>query len=109
MIHDPTHLRAAQCDDRNHRGKIMKDLAQKLRDRHYELRESYRHKMNEACDRAQVAAYNDHMDECSIKSTESERYREAFHALNLMEEAIDDVYERALALGPDAAAEESAA
>lgn len=47
------------------------------------IREEYRHKMNVAADRAQQHAAIGEIDEVSISSTESERYREAFSAINL--------------------------
>lgn len=46
------------------------------------IREEYRQKMNAAGNRAQCAAAIDDMAEASVASTESERYREAFHAMN---------------------------
>lgn len=46
------------------------------------LRDQHRRKMNAAADRAQRHAAVDEMDEVSISSTESERHREAFAALN---------------------------
>lgn len=46
------------------------------------LRDEYRTKMNRCAEAAQKAAATEDMDECSRQSTESERNREAFHALN---------------------------
>ena len=53
-----------------------------LREALGKLREEYRRKMNNACDMAQQAAQTEEMDKVSLYSTESERNREAFHALN---------------------------
>jgi phage shock protein A len=53
------------------------------------IRENYRRLMNKATDRAQTAAANEDMDECSKSSTEAERYREVFHALNQMQPIIE--------------------
>jgi len=46
------------------------------------LREQHRRKMNAAGDRAERMAAEGEMGEVSISSTESERHREAFQALN---------------------------
>ena len=46
------------------------------------LREQHRRKMNAAADRAERMAAEGEMGEVSISSTESERHREAFMALN---------------------------
>jgi len=46
------------------------------------LRNEYRKKMNDAAEQAQIHAAADEMDKVSLYSTESERAREAFHALN---------------------------
>jgi hypothetical protein len=53
------------------------------------LREEYRRKMNAASDKAQHHAAIDEMDEVSRSSTESERYREAFYALNRAIDIVD--------------------
>jgi hypothetical protein len=53
------------------------------------LREEYRQKMNRSADAAAVAAQKEEMDIVSVCSTESERYREAFHALNRAIQLID--------------------
>jgi len=54
-----------------------------------ELRNEYRIKMNRSAEAASVAAQKDEMDTVSICSTESERYREAFHAINRAIQIID--------------------
>lgn len=46
------------------------------------LRGEYRDKMNRSAEAAQVAAQTEDMHVVSMCSTDSERYREAFHALN---------------------------
>lgn len=46
------------------------------------LREEYRRKMNAAADKAERHAAIGEMGWVSVASTESERYREAFSALN---------------------------
>jgi hypothetical protein len=46
------------------------------------LRDEYRRRMNAAASSAQEAAATDEMDKVSEFSTDSERMREAFHALN---------------------------
>jgi hypothetical protein len=62
-----------------------------------ELRETYRRKMNKASDQAEKKAAEGDMAEVSISSTESERYREAFAALNqaikIVDEELDDLNE----------------
>ena len=62
--------------------RTYETLDKALYERLNALRDEYRQKMNGAGDRAQRAAAIDDMAEASIASTESERYREAFHALN---------------------------
>ncbi len=54
-----------------------------------ELRNEYRLKMNRSADAAQAAAQTEEMDLVSLHSTESERYREAFHALNRAISIVD--------------------
>ncbi len=54
-----------------------------------DLRNEYRVKMNISADAAQVAAQTEEMDKVSLYSTESERYREAFHALNRAIQIVD--------------------
>jgi hypothetical protein len=56
-----------------------------------ELRNEYRIKMNKSSDAAQIAAQSEEMDIVSLHSTESERYREAFHALNRAIKIIDGI------------------
>jgi len=46
------------------------------------LRDEYRAGMNKAADEAQRYAQEEDMEKVSLFSTESERKREAFHALN---------------------------
>lgn len=53
------------------------------------LRDEYRGRMNRLADKALAAAAVEDMDECSRSSTESERNREAFHALNRAIEIVD--------------------
>lgn len=57
---------------------ISDDLYAKLN----ALREQHRGKMNSASDRAERMAAIGEMGEVSISSTESERHREAFQAMN---------------------------
>jgi hypothetical protein len=58
------------------------------------LRGEYRKRMNDASDAAVSASGDGEMDKVSLFSTESERMREAFNALNrairLVEEAFSD-------------------
>jgi len=54
------------------------------------LRAEYRGKMNKATDEAQKAAQSEEMDKVSLYSTESERYREAFHAMNRAIQLLDE-------------------
>lgn len=55
-----------------------------------ELRNEYRMKMNRSADAAQEAAQKEEMQIVSMCSTDSERYREAFHALNRAFQIIDN-------------------
>jgi hypothetical protein len=55
-----------------------KEIEEKFR----AIRNEYRIKMNTAEQMTQAAAGNDDMRTCSEHSLSSERYREAFHALN---------------------------
>ncbi|MHB1310524.1 MAG: hypothetical protein ACYC3L_00810 [Gemmatimonadaceae bacterium] len=54
------------------------------------LRDEYRRKMNAAADKAQEFAATEEMDNVSIFSTESERMREAFMALNRAIKLVHD-------------------
>ena len=54
------------------------------------LRDEYRRKMNAAADKAQEFAAADEMDNVSMFSTESERMREAFMALNRAIKIVND-------------------
>lgn len=54
------------------------------------LRDEYRGKMNRSADAAQVAAQKEEMHVVSMCSTDSERYREAFVALNRAIQIIDN-------------------
>lgn len=55
------------------------------------LREGHRRKMNAAADRAEMAASIGEMGEVSVNSTESERHREAFVALNVAIGIFDEM------------------
>lgn len=54
-----------------------------------DLREEYRNKMNRSAEAAQTAAQTEQMHIVSMCSTDSERYREAFHALNRAIQMLD--------------------
>ena len=54
------------------------------------LRDEYRRKMNAAADKAQEFAGAEEMDNVSMFSTESERMREAFMALNRAIKIVHD-------------------
>lgn len=62
---------------------------EKVRDQLGELREEYRQAMNKAAAEAQRFASEDEMDRVSEFSTESERKREAFVALNRAIKIVD--------------------
>lgn len=66
----------------------MKEFA--LHERISALREEYRCKMNAAADKAQVAAAEDRMVDVSEHSSESERMREAFVALNRVMQIVEE-------------------
>jgi hypothetical protein len=53
------------------------------------IREEYRRKMNAAADIAERKAAAGEMDEVSISSTESERHRAAFEAMNRAIKAVE--------------------
>lgn len=55
-----------------------------------DLRNEYRLKMNRSAEAAQEAAQKEEMHVVSMCSTDSERYREAFHALNRAIQMIDE-------------------
>ena len=57
------------------------------------LRDEYRKNMNSAADAATDAAAREEMGEVSVYSTESERMREAFHALNLAIQIVETFFE----------------
>ena len=54
------------------------------------LRDEYRKSMNDAASKAQAHASLDEMDRVSEYSTESERSREAFHAMNRAIKIVED-------------------
>jgi hypothetical protein len=56
------------------------------------LREQYRQQMNAAADKAQQFAATEEMDRVSEFSTESERKREAFMALNQAIKIVDTAF-----------------
>lgn len=57
-----------------------------------ELREKYRREMNGAAERAQQFGATDEMDRVSEFSSESERKREAFAALNQAIKIVDAAF-----------------
>jgi vacuolar-type H+-ATPase subunit D/Vma8 len=57
-----------------------------------ELREKYRQQMNAAADKAQQFAATEEMDRVSEFSSESERKREAFMALNQAIKIVDSAF-----------------
>lgn len=57
-----------------------------------ELREKYRQQMNAAAEKAQRFAAADEMDRVSEFSSESERKREAFSALNQVIRIVDAAF-----------------
>lgn len=90
-------------------GAVKEEDFLHMRERVAAVREYHRRKMNGAADRAEMAASVGAMQEVSINSTESERHREAFVALNVAIGIIDQTEYSALESSPsgwDAWAEE---
>lgn len=58
------------------------------------IREEIRRKFVRASDEAQAAAAVDDMEKCSLYSTESARYQEAFAALNRVAPIVEELEER---------------
>lgn len=75
-----------------------------MRERIAAVREDQRRKMNAAGDRAEMAASTGDMKEAAINSTESERHREAFVALNVAIGIIDSTEFPSVAQQPPASA-----
>ncbi|MFG1260087.1 hypothetical protein V5F79_22425 [Xanthobacter flavus] len=81
---------------------IAEDAFLQMRERVSTVREEHRRKMNAASDRAEMAAAIGDMKEVSINSSESERHREAFVALNVAIGIIDQTEYSALSPAPAA-------
>ncbi|MFG1401988.1 hypothetical protein [Xanthobacter sediminis] len=85
-------------------GAALDGVILQMRERISSVRENIRRKMNAASDRAEMAASVGDMKEVSINSTESERHREAFVALNVAIDIIDQTEFLSTAPQPPASA-----